>query len=324
MRRRAFMAMLGAAAAWPITARAQSIPVLGFLNSGSAESFAHLAAAFRAALAEAGYIEGENVVIEYRWAGGHYERLPALAAELVRRQVTVLAATGADPSLTAAMAATKTIPTIMLIGSDPVASGYVASLSRPGGNVTGVTLLATSLGPKRIELALELIPRAKVLAALINPDFPPADAQAKDAERAAAARGVSLIVLKASIEDDFAAAFSAFVQHRASALIVTADPFFNSRRDKIVSLASQDAIPVIYDQREFVLAGGLASYGTSLTDAYHRVGSYAARILKGARPADLPVEQAAKFELVINLKTAKALGLEVPPSVLAQADEVIE
>jgi putative ABC transport system substrate-binding protein len=311
---------------WPLAARAQqpAMPVIGFLNTASPEPFAHLVAAFRRGLGEAGYVDGQNVAIEFRWAEGRYDRLPALAAELVRRPVAVLATSGGDPALLAARAATTTIPIVFATGGDPVALGYVASLSRPGGNLTGVTQLTSMLEAKRIGLLLELVPKADPIAVLINPDWPAAAAQLKDAQAAAASIGVRLVVLNASTESEFMPAFATLVQQRAGALTISADPFFNSRRNQLVALAARHRIPTIYEFREFAAAGGLMSYGTSLADAYHQVGTYAARILKGAKPAELPVVQSTRFEFVINLNTAKALGLEVPPGLSARADEVIE
>jgi putative ABC transport system substrate-binding protein len=311
---------------WPLAARAQqpAMPVIGFLNTASPEPFAHLVAAFRRGLGEAGYVDGQNVAIEFRWAEGRYDRLPALAAELVRRPVAVLATSGGDPALLAARAATTTIPIVFATGGDPVALGYVASLSRPGGNLTGVTQLTSMLEAKRIGLLLELVPKADPIAVLINPDWPAAAAQLKDAQAAAASIGVRLVVLNASTESEFMPAFATLVQQRAGALTISADPFFNSRRNQLVALAARHRIPTIYEFREFAAAGGLMSYGTSLADAYHQVGTYAARILKGAKPAELPVVQSTRFEFVINLNAAKALGLEVPPGLSARADEVIE
>ena len=281
-------------------------------------------AAFHSGLREAGYVEGQNVAIVYRYADGQYDRLPMLAAELVRSQVAVLAATGGDSAVLAARAATATIPIVFTIGSDPVALGYVASLNRPGGNVTGVVLLTSNLGAKRIGLLRELIPNASAIGVLDNPTNPVAAAQLKEVQAAAASVDVRLIIANASAGRDFEPAFALFVQQRASALIVSADPFFNSQRDRIVALAARHALPAIYEWREFTEAGGLMSYGTSVTDAYRLAGIYAGRALKGEKPADLPVIQSSKFELVINLKTAKALGLDVPLGMSAAADKIIE
>jgi putative tryptophan/tyrosine transport system substrate-binding protein len=331
MKRREFIALLGGAAAmpsflWPRAARAQqaATSVVGFINTASPGPFAHLVAAFRKGLSDAGLTEGQNVAIEYRWAEGQYDRLAAFAAELARRPVAVLAATGGDPAILAARAATATIPIVFATGSDPVALGYVASLNRPSGNITGVTQLTSMLGAKRIGLLRELVPKADPIAVLINPNFPVSPAQLKDAQDAAAAIGVRIVVLQASAESEFEPAFAALVANRAGALMVAADPFFNSRRTQLVALAALHRVPTIYEFREFAAAGGLMSYGTSLADAYFQVGNYTGRILKGARAAELPIVQSSRFEFVINMKTAKALGLDVPLGLSAGADEVIE
>ncbi|MFL5097513.1 MAG: ABC transporter substrate-binding protein [Xanthobacteraceae bacterium] len=326
MRRREFILALGGAAAWPLPLSAQqpAMPVVGFLNTASPAPFNHLVAAFRSGLEEAGFVEGRNVALEFRWADGRYERLPALAAELVQRSVAVLATSGGDPALLAARAVTTTIPIVFLIGSDPVELGYVASFNKPGGNLTGVHQLTAMLGAKRLGLLREVAPRAALMGVLINPSFPPAAAMLKDAEKAAASLGIRVLALNATTESEFEPAFSTLAREQASALLIGADPFFNSRRDLLVALAARYRVPTIYEFREFALAGGLMSYGTSLSDSYRQAGNYAGRLLKGARPAELPIVQSSKFELVVNLKTAKALGLEVPPGLLTAADEVIE
>jgi putative ABC transport system substrate-binding protein len=323
--RRKFITLLGGAAAWPFAARAQqaALPVVGFLNGGSAWEYASFAAMFRQGLSETGFIEGRNVLIEYRWAEGHYERLPIMASDLVGRQVTVIFANG--PAIVAAKAATATIPILFAIGDDPVAVGLVASLSRPGGNITGATRLAVELGAKQLELLHELVPTATSIALLVNPTNPTrADNLSRDLQVAARIRGVELRVLHASIEGDFDMVFASLRQLRASALVIGGDPFFNSRTQLLTALAARHAVPTIYPYREYVTAGGLVSYGDSLSDIYHIVGTYAGRILKGEKPADLPVQQSTKVELILNLKTAKALGLTVPTTLLARADEVIE
>jgi putative ABC transport system substrate-binding protein len=325
--RREVLAALGGAAVFaPFAARAQpaSPPVVGFLNSASPGPFAHLVAAFRKGLNEAGYVEGRNVAVEFRWAEGEYERLTTFAGELARRPVSVMVATGGDPAIRAAIAATKTIPIVFAIGSDPVRLGYVTSLNRPGGNVTGVMQLTAMLGAKRIGVLRELVPKADKIAVLVNPNFPASGPLLKDAEEAAARIGVPLVVLNASSDSEFEPAFEKLAAARAAALMVGADPFFNSRRDRIVALAARHKVPAIYEFREFAAAGGLMSYGTSLSDSYQQVGNYAGRILQGARPAELPIFQTSRFEFVINLKVAKELGIEIPPGLSAQADEVIE
>jgi putative ABC transport system substrate-binding protein len=325
MRRREFIAGLGGAAiSWPMSARAQqpTMPVIGFLSSASSESYAHLVRAFRQGLSEIGFVEGRNVTIEYRWAEDHYDRLPAMAADLVQRGVNVITANG--PAARPAKAATATIPVTFFVGFDPVGGGLVASMNRPGGNVTGVSALTVELVPKRLELLHELLPTAKTLAVLINPTNPNAATQSAELESAAHALGLQLHVLNASSASDIDAAFARVTDKRLGGVIVGADASFNNRSEQIAALCVRHAVPTIFQFREFAVAGGLMSYGGSITDAYRQVGVYTGRILKGEKPADLPVQQAAKVELFVNLKTAKALRLTVPQTLLARADEVIE
>jgi putative ABC transport system substrate-binding protein len=325
--RRQFMSLLSGVIvllAAPIALRAQPqpMPVIGFL--GTADPRASFDQAFRRGLKETGYVEGQNVAIEYRWAQCQYDQVPSLAADLVRRRVVVIVTVGGEPSVFAAKAATTTIPIVFNVGRDPVALGLVASLSRPGGNATGVNIFTTELAEKRLGLLHDLVPAVSSIAVLVNPNFPPAQANAREAETAARAVGKQVAVVKAGTDGEIDAAFAAMAQMSAGALLVAADPFFNSRRDRIAALAARYAIPAVYEWREFALAGGLMSYGTSLAEAYRQEGVYAGRILKGEKPADLPVVQLSKFELVINLKTAKTLGITFPPGLLAIADEVIE
>ncbi len=326
MKRRDFIVVLGgAAAAWPPALRAQqpSIPVIGFLGSRASGEDPQLLTSFRLGLKEAGYVEGQNVVIDYRFAENQYDRLPALAAGLVQRQVVLIAANG--PAAQAAKAATSTIPIVFAVGFDPVEVGLVASLNRPGGNVTGVSILDVELGPKRLELLRELVPKATIIAVLVNPTDPVrAGNISRAVQTAARILGLQSNVLQASSERDFDAVFESLRQMRADGLVIGGEPFFNSRSEQLGALTARHKVPTIFQFREFTAGGGLASYGASLTDSYRQVGVYAARILKGERPADLPIVQASKFELVINLKTAKALGLTVPAKLLATADEVIE
>jgi len=324
--RREFISVLGGAAAWPLTARAQQLamPVIGFLSGGSAAGYAPIAAAFRQGLTDAGYIEGQNVTIEYRWAEGQYDRLPALAADLVARKVAVIAAAGGIGSALAGKAATPTIPIVFVTGDDPMNFGLVDSFNRPGGNVTGVSFLLPALEAKRLELLHELIKKAILIAVLVNPSFAAADLRVIAVREAADTLGLQLSMLKASSERDIDNAFASLVEKQAGALIVTSDPFFVSRREQIVFLAKRGAVPTAYFTREFATAGGLMSYGASISDAYRQTGIYAGKVLKGEKPANLPVMQPTKFELVLNRKTANALGLTVPPQLLAIADEVIE
>ncbi|HZK88693.1 MAG TPA: ABC transporter substrate-binding protein [Stellaceae bacterium] len=325
MRRREFIILIGGAAvAWPLAARAQqkAMPVIGFLSSRLPAESASLVAAFRQGLSQSGFVEGQNVAIEYRWAEGNYDRLPALAAALVDRKPDLIATTGGAVSARAAKNATATIPIVFVTGDDPVASGLVASLARPGGNLTGVSILIVELNAKRLELISELVPQAKAIAVLANPAN--AERISREVQDAARAKAVELVMLQASTESEIAGVFATLAPRQVGALVVGNDPFFNSRREQLVGLAARHAMPAIYFDREFAAAGGLISYGASVAAAYRQIGIYAGKILKGEKPADLPVQQPDKFELVINLNTAKALGLTVPQSILARADEVIE
>ena len=324
IRRREFITLLGGVATWPIAARAQqpAMPVIGFLNTRAPGEDEYLLAAFRQGLAETGYVEGRNVTIEYRWAEGHNDRLPALAADLVRRRVTVISAN--SQATVAAKAATTTIPIVFSTGADPVQTGFVVSLNRPGGNLTGVTSLDVELNRKRLELLHELLPKAGTLAALVNPTFPGSDMLSKDLEAAAKTLGLQLHILHASTERDINAVFATLARLQASGLVIGNDPFFNSRSEQLAVLALRYGVPAIFEFHAFTAAGGLVSYGGRITDLYRLLGVYTGRILRGEKPADLPVQQTTKVELIINLKTARTLGLEVPPALLARADEVIE
>jgi putative tryptophan/tyrosine transport system substrate-binding protein len=325
LRRREFITLLGGAAAtWPLAARAQppTIPVIGYLSVRSSENY--LVEALRRGLAETGYVEGQTVAIEYRWAMGQYDRMPAMAAELARRPVTVLVTAGGEPAARSAKAATSTIPIVFVIGGDPVKLGLVASYNRPGGNATGTNILTSTLEPKRLGLLHQLVPQAKTIAVLLNPNIQAFEGQERDVQEAASALGVHIYVLRASSDRDIEAAFETVAQQRIAALAVGADAFFDTRRDKLVALAARKMVPTIYQFREFATVGGLLSYGIALSDSHRQIGVYVGQILKGAKPADLPVLQPTKLELIINLKAARALGLQVPDKLLALADDVIE
>ena len=327
MRRREFITLLGgAAAAWPVAARAQqpAVPVIGWLSSRSPGESKHLVDAFRSGLQTLGYVEGKNVAIHFRWAEGQYDRLPAMAAELVREKVAVLATLGGEPSALAAKAATSTIPIVFNVGGDPVKAGLVASLNRPGGNATGVSLLTFAPEAKRLGLLHEVVPNTEVIGALINPNYQGAEDQWREVQDAARAIDRRVERALAASEQELEPAFEALVQKQVAALLVTADPFFNTRRDRIVALAAQFKLPTMYQFRDYAVAGGLMSYGISISDGYHQVGVYTGQVLKGAKPADLPIQQSIRFEFVINTKTAKALGLSIPDKLLALADEVVE
>src|SRR5262245_38931436 len=326
MNRRELITLLGAAVAWPLAARAQqaAMPVIGFLNSLRQSDRPHVQAAFRRGLSEAGYVDGRNVAIEYRFAENQHDRLPALAADLAGGKVAVIAATGGGASVLAAMAATRTIPIVFTTGGDAVREGYVPSLNRPGGNVTGVSWFNTLVAGKALGLLHELVPNAAVIAVLVNPRLPESARMPGEAQEAARRLVRQLLVLNASTSSEIDDAFAAMRQQRAGALFVGGDPFFSGRRQQIVALAGRDAIPAMYTNREFVEEGGLASYGNDTADGYRRAGVYVGRILNGASPSDLPIDQATKFELVVNVKAAKAIGLTIPESFLARADEVIE
>jgi putative ABC transport system substrate-binding protein len=325
IRRRQFITLLGGAASWPLAARAQqaAMPVVGFLNTLSPNNLAHGSLdAFRQGLGVAGFVDGQNVSIEYRWAEGHYDRLAALADDLVRRQVAVIAATGGEPAPQVAKAATQTISIVFMANGDPVASGLVASLNRPGGNATGITIFGTMAAGKRLELLRQLMAKDGIVAYLMNPRNP--NQEIDNVQAAAHTLGQQVLVLNASSDPELDAAFAAIAQQQVAALLVASDSLFFDRRERLVALAAHQLIPTIYYLRAFPQAGGLASYGNSVTDLYRQSGIYTGRVLKGEKPADLPVIQSVKFEFVINLNTAKALGLEIPPTLLALADEVIE
>jgi len=326
VKRREFITLLGGAAAWPLAAHAQqpAMPLVGWLGSASPSPYAGRVAAFRQGLSEAGYVEGRNVAIEFRWAEGQYDRLPALAAELVGRRVTVIVTSGGTVSAHSVKAATTTIPIVFAAGDDPVKTGLVTSLNRPGGNITGVFFFSAVLRTKRLELLHEMVPKSTVIGLLMNPNNLNGESEATDLLLAARALGRQFNVLRARNESEIDAAFTAILEQRIGAILIGTDPFFNTRRHQLTALAARHAIPAIYPLREFVAVGGLMSYGTSNIEEYRHVGIYVGEILKGAKPADLPVVQPTKFELVINLTTAKVLGLTVPPTLLATADEVIE
>jgi putative tryptophan/tyrosine transport system substrate-binding protein len=326
-RRELLAALGGAAAAWPLAARAQqpAMPLVGFMNiNNSAESVPDLVAAFRRGLKETGFVEGQNVAVEYRWAQGQYDRFPELAAEFVRRQVAVIAATGGEPSPQSAKAATQTIPIVFTASGDPIREGLVASLRQPGGNMTGITAFGTAAVSKRVQLMHQLVPQATTIAYLMNPTHPSGEIELSAAQTAAGSLRKEMLVFRASDESELDAAFTTMAQQQIGALVVASDPFFYSRRGELASLAARHRLPAIYYLPEFARAGGLMAYGNSLPDLYRLVGVYVGRILKGEKPGDLPVVQASKFEFVINLKTAKALGLDVPLGLTAGADEVIE
>jgi putative ABC transport system substrate-binding protein len=326
MKRRTFIAGLGSAAAWPLAARAQppAVPVIGYLNSQSADdSYKNFTVPFLQGLKETGYVEGQNVAVEYRWAENQYDRLPALAADLVRRRVAVIVSSG-TPAAVRAKAATTTIPIVFVTGADPVALGLVASLNRPGANLTGIVTLSSELAPKQLQLLRELIPNAAAFGVLADPAFPDTQSIITDLQAAARTLGLQLVVVNARTDSDFEMAFATFSEQRVAAVLVTASTLYTRRTEQFAALAGRHALPAIFPFREFALAGGLMSYGSRIGYLYHQVGIYAGRILKGAQPADLPVEQVTKLELIINLKTAKVLGLTIPETLLATADEVIQ
>jgi len=326
VKRRELIRLLGGAAAWPLAARAQQqgMPVIGFMSTRSPAEAASDLAAFRQGLGQTGYFEGKNVSIEYRWAEGRYDRLPAFAAELVARQVAVIAAVGGEPSGLAAKAATATIPIVCSLGGDPVEAGLVDSLNRPGGNITGVTLMAQEMGPKRLEFAHQLVPNGNAFAALVNPKYPLALAEARDMQAAARSLGLQLAVLDASTQNEIDAAFAGLVRHKVDALLINTDPFLLGQREQIVQLAARTNVPAMYFLRDFVDAGGLMSYGPKVANNLRQVGIYVGRILKGEKVSELPFVLPTRFDLVINLRTARTLGLEIPTNLLVRADDVIE
>jgi len=326
VRRRKFIALIGGAGAWPLAARGQqsAVPVVGFMSSRSPEDSAHLVAAFRRGLAEGGFVEGQNVATEFRWANGDYDRLPAMAADLVNQQVAVIVAAGGEPAALAAKVATKTIPIVVGLGADPEKLGLVASLNRPGGNVTGVTLMTALMEPKRLGLLRDLVPGAALIGVILNPSFPAAARQLQEFEETARGIDQRIVVAKASTDEELEAAFSLLVREQVNALLVAASPYFDTRRERIIDFAAEQRLPAIYQFREYAVSGGLLSYGVSISDGYRQYGDYAAKILKGAKPADLPFLQPTKFELIINMKTAKALGIKISANLLSLADEVIE
>ena len=326
LKRREFALLLGGAVAWPFAARAQlsAMPVIGFLSARASEESAHLVEAYRHALKEGGFIEGQNVAIEFRWARGEYGRLPALAADLVSRNVAVISAVGGDPTALAAKAATAAIPIIFNFGTDPVSAGLIASFNHPGGNATGISTAVNMMEPKRLALLRELAPGVTLVGALVNPNFAQAVRQARDIEDAASAIGQRIVVANASTDEELEAAFASLVRDDVGALLVAADPYFDIRRDRIVAFAAQRRLPAIYQFREFAVAGGVLSYGQSFVEIYRQNGLYTVKILKGAKPFDLPVQQVDKFELVINLKATKAQGIAISDNLLSLADEVIE
>jgi putative ABC transport system substrate-binding protein len=326
MRRRQFIVLFGGAAVWPALGRAQqpTVPTIGFMSGRSPDESKHLVAAFHQGLGEAGFVAGKNVAVEYRWALGQYDRLPALAADLVKRNVAVLVAVGGDLSALAAKQATSTIPIVFGLGGDAVKAGMVESLNRPGSNATGYTLLTADLEPKRLGLLHDLLPNAAVVGVLVNPKFPPAAGQLTTFEKAAQTISQRIAVSRASNDTELEASFKSLLEQRVSALLVMSDPYFDTRRDRIIAFAAQNKLPAIYQFREYAVDGGLISYGPNITESYRHAGTYVGQILKGAKPADLPVFQPTKYEFVINLKTAKSLGLTIPSGLISFADEVIE